>query len=91
MMRRVFGSELAAFGLSAIAAPVSGLTRMIEPSSPVGSAVVRRSWLRSAPPSAVGAVMLPPTPPGGSPHGFTGFPSAPKSGKVKLAPSPAPA
>ena len=76
-IRRVFGSGLAAFGLSGMAAPVSGLTRRIVPSRPVGSPVVRTSWLRSAPPSAVGGVMEPPRPPGGSPHGFTGLPSWP--------------
>ena len=76
-MRRVFGSELAASGLSGIAAPVSGFTRAIVPSSPVGSPLVRMSWLRRAPPSAVGGVMDPPTPPGGSPQGLIGLPSFP--------------
>ncbi len=72
--RRVFGSALAAFGLSGIAAPVSGFTRMIEPSRVCGSEVVRASWLRRAPPSAVGGLMAPP---GGSPQGLTGLPSCP--------------
>ena len=34
------------------------------------------------------SVDLPPTPPGGSPHGFSGDPSCPQSAKLKLAPSP---
>ena len=76
MIRRVFASELAAFGLSGIAAPVSGLMRMIDPSSVVGSAVERMSWLRSAPPSAEGGVGLLGFE-AGSPQGLTGLPSWP--------------
>ena len=52
-MRRAFASELV-LGFPAIAAPVFGSSRRIAPSRPVGSAGVRTSWLRSAPPSAVG-------------------------------------
>ena len=37
---------------------------------PSGSPLVRRSCARSRPPSAVGGVIGPPAPPGGSPHGF---------------------
>src|SRR5262245_5380130 len=75
-------------GLSGIGAPVAGSIRRIAPSRPVGSALLRRSWLRRAPPSAVGGVRAAPTPPGGSPHGFSGLPSWPQSVKLKLAPSP---
>ena len=75
-MRRALGSELV-FGLPGMAAPVSGSIRRIEPSRLVGSPVVRTSWLRSAPPAAVGGVIEPPTPPGGSPQGLTGVPSWP--------------
>jgi hypothetical protein len=70
-IRRAIGSALAALGLSGSAAPVSGSMRRIVPSPPVGSATVRTSWLRSAPPSAPGG-LLP-----GSPHGLTGVPSWP--------------
>ena len=66
---------LDASGLFGMPSPVSGLTRRIAPSSVVGSDVVRRSWLRSAPPSALGGVRVAPTPPGGSPHGLSGLPS----------------
>ena len=59
------------------AAPVTGLTRMIAPSRETGSPLVRRSWLRSAPPSAVGGLRTEPTVPGGSPHGLSGLPSWP--------------
>ena len=41
-----------------------------------GRRVVRRSWLRSAPPSAVGGFRAADAP-GGSPHGFSGEPSCP--------------
>ncbi len=61
-MRLAFGSELVASGLPVDASPVAGSTRMIAPSRPTGSAVVRRSWERSMPPSAVGASTV-----GGSP------------------------
>ncbi len=76
-MRRAFGSALPAFGLPAIAAPVSGFEaqdRAVEPGRVAG---VRTSWLRSAPPSAVGGVRVPPRRAGGSPHGLTGAPSWP--------------
>jgi hypothetical protein len=76
-IRRAFASADPASGLSAGAAPVSGSMRMIVPSSETGSAGVRRSWLRSAPPSAVGGASVAPMPPGGSPHGFSGLPSWP--------------
>ena len=89
MIRRAFAIELAASGLFGMPAPVSGLTRRIAPSSVVGSdGGVRRSWLASAPPSALGGVRVAPTPPGGSPHGLSGLPSWPQSAKLKLAPSP---
>ena len=55
-IRRAFGSELNASGLSGRPWPVAGSTRRRAPSSDVGSPAVRRSWLRSAPPSAVGGV-----------------------------------
>src|SRR5919204_3617584 len=71
-IRRAFASLLPASGLPAAPAPVLGSSRRSAPSSVVGSPVVRRSWLRRAPPSAVGGVSLPPTPAGGSPHGFFG-------------------
>ena len=54
MIRRAFASGLPKSGLEGSAAPVAGSTRMIEPSSVVGSLDVRRSWLRSEPPSALG-------------------------------------
>ena len=72
MIRRALASLLDASGLSASAAPVAGLTRMMLPSRLVGSPLVRRSWLRRAPPSAVGGVRVVPTPLGGSPQGFFG-------------------
>src|SRR5207248_9581622 len=68
--RRAFWSGLDASGLSGSPAPVSGLTRRMVPSRPTGSPAVRRSCDRRAPPSADGGVIVPPTPPGGSPHGF---------------------
>ncbi len=87
--RRAFGSLLPNRGLSGSAAPVMGSTRMIVPSSVVGSEGVRRSWTRSAPPSAVGGVIEPPTPPGGSPHGLTtGFPNWPQSSGLAASPAP---
>src|SRR5215210_8135576 len=88
MMRRALGSELPARGLSGIALPVAGSTRRMEPLKPTGSPPVRKSWLRSAPPSAVGGARVAPTPPGGSPQGLSGEPSWPQSAKLKLAPSP---
>ena len=72
MIRRAFASLLPMLALVGQAAPVSGLTRRIVPSRLVGSPVVRMSWLRSAPPSADGGAIDPPTPPGGSPHGLPG-------------------
>ena len=53
-MRRALGSDDVASGFVGRPAPVAGSTRMTEPSSRTGSPLVRRSWLRSAPPSAVG-------------------------------------
>ena len=88
MIRLALGSVLDD-GLSGRAAPVAGSTRMTVPSRVTGSPAVRRSWLLSAPPSAVGGVRVAPTPPGGSPQGFSGAPSWPQSTKLKLAPSPA--
>ena len=72
MIRRAFGSGFPARAFVGQPAPVSGSTRMIVPSRPTGSPAVRRSWLRSEPPSAVGDVRAVPGAPGGSPHGFTG-------------------
>ncbi len=72
MIRRAFRSGFPARAFVGQPAPVSGLTRMIVPSRPTGSPAVRRSWLRSEPPSAVGEVSAVPAAPGGSPHGFTG-------------------
>src|SRR3954468_472546 len=60
---------------------------MTDPSSPTGSPGVCKSWARRLPPSAVGGVIVPPTPPGGSPQGFTGEPNWPESGGT-FAPSP---
>ena len=77
IVRRTFGSLLPANGLPGSDAPVAGSTRRIDPSSPAGSPLVRRSWLRNAPPWS-----------DGSPHGLTGLPSWPQSTNVKLAPSP---
>src|SRR5439155_23097767 len=85
-------------GLSASPAPVEGSTRRTVPFSTRGSpAGRRRLWLRSAPPLAVGGVIVPPTPAGGSPHGFFGVavglptvpPNWPYSALLKLAPCPA--
>src|ERR671912_1880036 len=88
MIRLAFWLGLAACGLVGSAAPVAGSTRMTAPSRVTGSPAVRRSWLRRAPPSAVGGVRVAPTPPGGSPQGLSGAPSWPQSAKLKLAPSP---
>ncbi len=77
MIRRAFGSEDEARGFPEAATPVTGSSRSTEPLSPTGSPLVRRSCDRRAPPSAVGGVWLPPTPDGGSPHGFFGLPSWP--------------
>jgi hypothetical protein len=57
---------------SRAASPVAGSTRKIAPLRATQSPRVRRSWLRSAPPPAAGGVCVPPTPVGGSPHGFLG-------------------
>jgi hypothetical protein len=77
-------------GLSGGATGSGPLTsrRSTAPSKLVGSAGVTMSWLRNAPPSAFDPLFGPPTPSGGSPQGFTGFPSWPVSVKWKLAPSP---
>src|SRR4249920_3061762 len=88
MIRRWFASPLDPNGFPAIACPVSGSSRSSAPSRPVGSEVVRASWLLSAPPSDAGGERAVPTPPGGSPHGFLGLPAWPQSARVKLAPSP---
>ena len=77
MIRRAFASGLAASGLSGSAAPVDGSTRISVPSRVCGSPVVRMSWARSAPPSAVGGVSAVPAPVGGSPHGLVGLPACP--------------
>ena len=88
MIRRAFRSGLEKSGFVDSAAPLSGLTRMIEPSRLTGSPLVRRSCARRLPPSAVGGVRTAPTPPGGSPHGLSGLPSWPQSVKPNAAPSP---
>src|ERR671910_473572 len=62
MIRLAFWSGLAASGLVGRAAPVAGSTRMTAPSRVTGSPAVRRSWLRSAPPSAVGGLGAAPAP-----------------------------
>jgi hypothetical protein len=77
MIRLAFASGLAEKGLPAAPSPVSGLTRMIDPSRLTGSVVVRRSWLRSAPPSF-----------NGSTQRLIVAPPWPKSTQLKLAPSP---
>src|SRR5262245_15038064 len=94
-IRRAFGSELPNSGLSGSAAPVAGLTRISDPFRSTGLPLGRRRlWLRRAPPRADGGVIVPFTPPGGSPHGFFGVgllvppPSWPQSREPKLAPSP---
>ena len=68
MILRTSGSGLVAWGLLGQAAPVSGSMRMTAPFTAVGSAVVRRSWARRAPPSADGGVRLVPAGEGGSPQ-----------------------
>ena len=74
-IRRRFGSALPIAGLPAAAAPVSGFTRRIAPSSEaVCDAGRRKLCARSAPPCAVGGVSVAL---GGSPHGLTGLPSWP--------------
>ena len=75
--RCVFASGLDASGLPGDAAPVAGSTRTSAPLRPVGSPVVRTSWARSAPPSALATSTTGVAPGGdvtvtGSPHGFTG-------------------
>src|ERR671937_1386557 len=95
-MRRAFTSLLDASGLLGSAAPVAGSTRRTAPLRTAGSPGLRRRlWLRSAPPSAVGAVSAVPTAPGGSPQGLAGVgvpervpPNWPQSAAVKLAHSP---
>ena len=74
-IRLWLASVLAENGLPGRPAPVSGSIRTIEPSRPVGSEVVRASWLRSDPPSEVGGESAVPEPPGGSPQGLTGVPA----------------
>src|SRR6476661_7258150 len=94
MIRRAFASALPANGLPGRPAAVVGSMRKMAPSSPAESPVVRMSWLRRAPPSALGGDIAPP---GGSLHGFTGVggglpvvpPNCPQSPWLKSAPSPA--
>jgi hypothetical protein len=74
-MRRAFGSDDAANGLSDRPCPVSGSMRIIAPSSVAGPSVRRTLWLRSAPPSAVGGLSAVPAGAGGSPHGFAWSPA----------------
>jgi hypothetical protein len=71
-MRRAFASVLVKKGFPGSPAPVSGSTRIIEPSRLVASVGVRTSWLRSAPPSAVGGEGTPPTAAPGSPQALAG-------------------
>ena len=77
------GSLLPIAGLPAAAAPVAGSRRSTAPFRTADSPAARRKlWARRAPPSAVGAVIAPPIPPGGSPHGFTGVTGLVVSGSV---------
>ena len=69
MTRRALASALAANGFPAAPAPVAGSTRITEPSRETGSPLVRRSWLRRAPPSAVGDVRAVPAGPAGRRRG----------------------
>ena len=74
------GVGAAEMGVAGQAWPVSGSSLRMAPFSPVGSLGldgVRMSWLRRAPPSAVGGVSKVPGGLGGSPQGLTGFPSCP--------------
>src|SRR5204863_7332074 len=87
-MRRAFGSLLACSGLSGSPAAVLGSIRISVPDRPVGSPVVRTSWLRSAPPSASGGFIAEPTTPGESAHGLLGVPTWPQSATAAEAPSP---
>ena len=69
MIRLALASAIPMLAFVGQAAPVSGFTRRIAPFNPVGSPVVRMSWERSEPPSAVGGVgFVPP----GSWQGFSG-------------------
>src|SRR5262252_6517543 len=97
MMRRSLASLLLNSGLPGTPSPVAGSTRRTLPFRSLGSPARRRGlWLRSEPPSDVGADSSPPTPAGGSPHGFLGVvggtpwvpPNCPQSELLKLAPSP---
>jgi hypothetical protein len=63
-IRRVFRSAEPIIGLPGAAAPVFGSSRSSAPFSAVGSALVRTSCARSAPPSFVGSL-----------HGFVGLPA----------------
>ncbi len=84
MIRRAFASRLADERVvRQRPAPVAGSTRRTVPSRVTGSPSVRRSWLRSAPPSAVGGVSVAPGAPGGSPQGFSGLPSWPAVDEVE--------
>src|SRR3954447_9449757 len=72
-IRRAFAFVLEASGFPAAPAPVAGLRRRSAPFKSTGSPAGRRTLCeRSAPPSAVGGFSFPPTPAGGSPHGFFG-------------------
>ncbi len=70
MIRAMIALGLPAAGLSGKAAPVAGLTRTIE--SLRTGFEPRTLWARSEPPWAVGEVIGPPVPAGGSPQGFFG-------------------
>ncbi len=78
MIRRASGSVFPGSGLEGSAAP--GLRVHAQDGCRPAwwdRPGVRRSWLRSAPPSLVGGVWVPPTPTGGSPQGFFGIPICP--------------
>ncbi len=81
MMRR--GSRDAAVAERVVGqgAPVPGRDGGSMPSKPTGSHTVRTSCARSAPPSAVGGVWLPPMPPGGSLQGVR--PAGSRSGRSR--------
>jgi hypothetical protein len=70
MIRRALASVDEPYGLSDSPWPVSGSILSTAPSSVAGPSVRRTLWLRSAPPSAVGALRAVPAGEGGSPQGF---------------------
>src|SRR5215475_3909354 len=87
-MRRLFGSDEDAYGLSGRPCMVVGSTRMMVPFSRVGPSRRWLLWLFSAPPSAAGGLMaLPIALPGGSAHGLPPL-AWPQSVTSALAPSP---